>query len=226
MSNYAPISYNVKTGYAKTEFPATPADNSPPERTMYMQDPTKATLGCRARRVQADRDRRWKSWLSAEWRCGKPVADPKNGHCTHCMKNYTIWSAVPDYKKGPAWQGNYDEPTPAWCALFSSTGYYKYQGGPHADPEWQDGKVLDKQVRHNAPKTAGAGGPPPPSEPAPAPAPAPETPTLSVPEKPVQAPEIALYKQLLAASVTENSQLKIRVAELEAKLAHIHASSA
>lgn len=57
---------------------------------------------------------------------------------------------------------------------------------------------------------------------APAPAPPAPTPTLSVsePAKPeAQSTGIALYKQLLAIS-------EARVAELEAKLAHIHASSA
>jgi hypothetical protein len=151
MSNYATANWSAEKGYAPTEFPPTPADNSPIPESLYMIDPVANTLGCRARRVSGVRDRRWSRWVCSEWRCGK-ILSKDSEYCRGCNKNFLIYEADPDYKKIPAWSGNYDEDAPDWVAVFSAPSRWDDRdgGGKHAAPKWLYGAEAEKKPRRSS----------------------------------------------------------------------------
>lgn len=151
MSNYATATWTAEKGYAPVAFPPTPADNSPIPESLYMIDPVANTLGCRARRVSPDRDRRWSKWICSEWRCGK-ILSKDSEYCRGCNKNFLIYDADPEYKKIPAWVGNYDEDAPDWVAVWSAPSRWDDRdgGGKHAAPKWLNGGVAEKKPRRTA----------------------------------------------------------------------------
>ena len=188
------------------------ASNIPTAQEYRVTEASIDTSVCMGREVDSvdGADRRWKPYVLKEMQCGGSKVEGSD-LCKKCMAREIKYNKDPKAgAKIGLWKGRITEEPFDWAHMLGT--------------EW---------AKEKKPKFTAA-APPCTTADAPASAPASAVPVLSVSEKPE--PGIALYKSLLAISEAEKATLKAiseaekttlkaRVAELEAKLAHIHVQS-
>jgi len=123
-----------KSGFAKPEWPVV-AEGVAPTLSAWQQDPATFVLDrCMARKIRADRDRRWSVSVTCQYQCGDKVA--AGGLCGKCA-GHKLKSDAGAEVAGchPSWHGLITEAPPAYVEVFWG-GVYRVGHKKSVTPVW------------------------------------------------------------------------------------------